>query len=159
MRITLEVDGQHREAEVQPGERLLRVLRGLGAFSVKYGCDSGDCGACTVLVDDEPVLACLFPAPRAAGCRITTVESLGHPDALDPLQQAFLQRGAVQCGYCTPAMLLVSRALLQNTPEPNTAEIRAALSGVLCRCTGYAKPIEAIRSCHGREEPAEGSTP
>jgi aerobic-type carbon monoxide dehydrogenase small subunit (CoxS/CutS family) len=147
MQITLEVNQRRFDLEVQPGDRLLRLLRSLGFCSVKYGCDSGDCGACTVLVDDTPVLACLYPVLRAAGRAITTVEALGHADALDTLQQAFLDRGAVQCGYCTPAMLLVARSLLQRTPRPDADAIREALSGVLCRCTGYTKPIDAIQHC------------
>jgi aerobic-type carbon monoxide dehydrogenase small subunit (CoxS/CutS family) len=146
MRLSLEVNGRSVETDVRPGDRLLRVLRSLGYFSVKYGCDSGDCGACTVLLDDKPVLACLFPALRAVGHAITTVEALGHPEALQPLQRHFLQQGGVQCGYCTPAMLLVARTLLQRSPHPDPEEIRAALSGVLCRCTGYTKPLEAVRN-------------
>jgi aerobic-type carbon monoxide dehydrogenase small subunit (CoxS/CutS family) len=144
MHIVLEINRGSFEVDVQPGERLLRVLRRLGFCSVKYGCDSGDCGACTILVDETPVLACLFPVLRATGRSITTAEALGHPDALHPLQQRFLEHGAVQCGYCTPAMLLVARKLLQENPHPDPEEIRVALAGVLCRCTGYVKPVEAI---------------
>jgi len=159
MRISLEVNQRECDVDVQPGDRLLRVLRRLGFFSVKYGCDSGDCGACTVLVDDKPVLACLYPVSRAEGKTITTVEALGHPDALAPLQRAFLEHGAVQCGYCTPAMLLVGRALLQRNPHPDLDEVRAALAGVLCRCTGYVKPLEAVRRGCADETTTSGDDP
>lgn len=144
MRITLQVNGRPLETEVQPGERLLRVLRRLGFCSVKYGCDTGDCGACTILVEGTPMLACLYPAVRAAGKALTTVEALGHPDALHPLQREFLARGAVQCGYCTPAMLLVAHALTERAPRADADDLRAGLAGVLCRCTGYLKPMQAI---------------
>lgn len=142
--VTLRVNGRKVETEIRPGDRLLRVLRGLGFFSVKYGCDSGDCGSCTILVDGEPILACLYPAVRAARAEITTVEALGHTDALHPLQRSFLERGAVQCGYCTPAMLLVAQALLGRQGTVDSEAARTALAGVLCRCTGYVKPVEAI---------------
>ena len=149
MRLTLRVNAAAVEAEIQPGETLLRLLRRHGFWSVKYGCDTGDCGACTVLADGVPVLACLYPAVRAATQELTTVEALGHTDALHPLQRAFLEHGAAQCGYCTPAMLLVAHALLQREPSPDAEAIRAALAGVLCRCTGYLKPVEAIQACAG----------
>jgi len=145
MRIELEANGRRHEVEIQPGEMLLPVLRRLGLWSVKHGCESGDCGACLVLLDGSPRLACLFPAARAAGHAITTVEGLGDTDSLHPLQRAFLEHGAVQCGFCTPAMLLAAEALLRRDPGADEAAIREALAGVLCRCTGYTKPIAAIR--------------
>jgi len=158
--VVYQINGRRLETTVRPGDRLLRVLRGLGEHSVKYGCDTGECGACTVLVDGEPILACLYPAIRADGKAITTVAALGHPDALDPLQAAFLAHGAVQCGYCTPAMLLAARALLARDPAADTAAIRTALAGVLCRCTGYVKPVEAIAAyVASGAEPAAATTP
>lgn len=144
--VVYQINGRRFETTVRPGDRLLRVLRGLGEHSVKYGCDTGECGSCTVLLDGEPILACLYPAVRAHGRSVTTVAALGHTDALDPLQAAFLAHGAVQCGYCTPAMLLAARALLERHPTADTAAIRTALAGVLCRCTGYVKPVQAIEA-------------
>jgi len=146
MRIQLVVNGREHPLDVEPGELLLPALRRLGYWSVKHGCETGDCGACLVLVDDEPRLACLLPAVRAGGHRITTVEGLGDTDSLHPLQRQFLAHGAVQCGFCTPAMLLAAAALLQRNPHPTAAEVRDALAGILCRCTGYVKPHEAIEA-------------
>ncbi len=145
MRLRLEVNGSTNVVEVRPGEMLLEVLRRNGFWSVKYGCETGDCGACLVLVDGEPILGCLYPAAKSDDRSITTVEALGHCDAMHPLQRAFLEHGAAQCGYCTPAMLLAAQALLERKPKPNENDVREALAGVLCRCTGYLKPLEAIQ--------------
>jgi putative selenate reductase molybdopterin-binding subunit len=144
LRLELDVNGARTPIEADPGEMLLPALRRAGFWSVKHGCETGDCGACLVLVDGEPMLSCLYPAARAAGRAITTLEAFGQPGALLPLQRAFLDRGAVQCGYCTPAMLLAARALLARDPAPSPEERREAMAGVLCRCTGYVKPLEAI---------------
>lgn len=144
MHVELEINDTGYSCDADAGETLLRVLRRLGFWSVKYGCDTGECGACAVLVDGRPILSCLYPVPKAVGSRITTIEALGHPNTLHPLQQCFLDRGAVQCGYCTPAMLLVAHALIRSRTQPDPGEIREALASVLCRCTGYVKPIEAI---------------
>ena len=149
MQLELEVNGRAHALEIEPGETLLPVLRRAGFWSVKHGCESGDCGACLVLVDGSPRLSCLLPAVRAAGHALTTVEGLGEFDALHPLQRAFLEHGAVQCGYCTPAMLLAAEALLRRDPQADEQAVRETLAGVLCRCTGYVKPIEAIRSVAG----------
>jgi len=158
MRIDFEVNGKPHALEADPGEMLLPVLRRLGFWSVKHGCETGDCGACLVLVDGEPTLACLFPAPRAGGRKVTTVEGLGDTESLHPLQREFLSHGAVQCGYCTPAMLLAAAALLRRNPHPTAAEVREALAGVLCRCTGYVKPVEAIQAvAEGQGRPAGGA--
>lgn len=146
MHLELLVNGNAITVDAAPGETLLPVLRRAGIWSVKHGCESGDCGACVVLVDGSPRLSCLLPAARAVGHPLTTVEGLGKIDDLHPLQRAFLEHGAVQCGYCTPAMLLVAESLLQRDPQPTETVVRDALAGVLCRCTGYKKPIEAIRA-------------
>jgi len=141
------------EIEVSPDTTLLSVLRDqLGLFGVKHGCETGECGACTVLLDGVPVNSCVMLAPQVDGRKVTTIEALGeHPDqgwrrsaGLDPIQQAFVETGAIQCGYCTPAMILVARALLAREPDPSEEQVRQAFSGVLCRCTGYLKPVQAV---------------
>lgn len=152
MIVDLNVNGSSHQVEVSPGESLLKALRRLGFFSVKHGCETGECGACTVLLDDKPVNSCVFLAAQAAGHRLQTVESLGEvaeqgwkvTGGLHALQKAFIESGAVQCGYCTPAMLLAASELLKQNPDPTEAEVRQALSGVLCRCTGYLKPVQAV---------------
>jgi aerobic-type carbon monoxide dehydrogenase small subunit (CoxS/CutS family) len=132
--------------EVSPLETLLEVLREkLGLFGTKYGCGSGDCGACTVLVDGKAFNSCLLLAIRMPGKQITTIEGLAKSEQLHPLQQAFLEHGALQCGYCTPGMLLSAKALLDENPSPTEQDIRVALAGNLCRCTGYKKIFEAIQ--------------
>jgi putative selenate reductase molybdopterin-binding subunit len=152
MQLTLTVNHQTLNAEVQPGTTLLSALRGLGFFGVKHGCETGECGACAVLLDGKPVNSCSLLAAQAAGHAIETIEALGeHPEqgwkttaGLHPLQQAFIETGAVQCGYCTPAQILAAKALLDRTPDPDEETVRRALSGVLCRCTGYLKPVQAV---------------
>jgi putative selenate reductase molybdopterin-binding subunit len=152
MDIHLFVNDTTHELQVKPGENLLKVLRGLGYFGVKHGCETGECGACTILLDDKPVNACVILAAQAQGHRIQTIESLGeHPErgwksteGLHPLQKSFAEIGAVQCGYCTPAQILAAKELLDVNLNPSEAEIRDALSGVLCRCTGYLKPAQAV---------------
>ena len=137
---------------VEPGRRLLQVLReDLGLTGTKQGCDyEGECGACTVLLDGEPVRSCLLPVEKVAGRRVLTIEGLAEPGSLHPLQQAFIDYGAVQCGFCTPGMLLSAAALLHREPAPSREQIMAALEGNLCRCTGYVKIQEAIRSAAGK---------
>jgi carbon-monoxide dehydrogenase small subunit len=145
--LRMSVNGEGVEAEVKPSATLAYVLREqLGLTGTKIGCEEGECGACTVLVDGEAVNSCIYPAMKAAGRRILTVEGLAHNDELHPLQRAFLQHGAVQCGYCTPGLLLAAVALLGQNPHPSEAEIRRAISGNLCRCTGYLKVIHAIQA-------------
>ena len=142
--IHLTVNGEPRRWTVAPGDLLLDVLRREGYWGVKRGCETGECGACAVLVDGEPVNSCLMFAAQAEGRDLLTVEGVARGARLDPIQEAFLDHGGVQCGYCTPAMVLCTRALLARSPHPTEAEVREALAGVFCRCTGYKKPVEAV---------------
>ncbi|MGA2382881.1 MAG: (2Fe-2S)-binding protein [Gemmatimonadales bacterium] len=142
--VHVTVNGEVREWRAQPGDLLLDVLRREGYWGVKRGCETGECGACAVLLDGEPVNSCLMFAAQADGRELLTIEGVAEGEKLHPLQEAFLDHGAVQCGYCTPAMVLCAKALLERSPQPTEAEVREALSGVLCRCTGYKKPVEAI---------------
>ncbi len=139
------VDYQHRAGATETLTQFLR--NALGLTGTKLGCGEGECGACTVLVDDRPVNSCLMLAFQAAGKRITTIEGLVKADgSLSPVQQAFLDHGAVQCGYCTPGMILASEGLLRRNPNPDDAEIRQALAGNICRCTGFLNIINAVKS-------------
>jgi aerobic carbon-monoxide dehydrogenase small subunit len=143
--ITLQVNSQFHSMVVEPEELLVDVLRDrLGLTGTKNGCGTGDCGACTVLLDGNPVNSCLILAVSAEGKSILTIEGLGDTDHLHPLQQSFIDQGAIQCGYCSPGFLLAAKALLDQVPDPTEAEIRFAISGNLCRCTGYAAIIRAI---------------
>ena len=145
--ITFRVNGDRRTIEILPNTTLLQMLRyDLGLTGTKQGCGIGQCGACTVLMDGEPVNACLVMAAKADGKEILTIEGLGSRERLDPLQKAFIDHGAVQCGFCTPGMLVAAKALLNRTPKPSREEIKAALSGNLCRCTGYQQIIDAIEA-------------
>ena len=145
MKITLTVNGDRRELDVPPLRRLLDVLRDdLGLTGTKEGCGEGECGACAVIMDGRLVNACQVPAFRAHGRALRTVEGLGTPESPDPLQAGFVSAGGVQCGFCTPGLLMASRALLDETPAPSEAEIRTALAGNLCRCTGYGRVVEAV---------------
>ena len=144
--LELTVDGLPLRAVVEPGRTLLRVLRDdLGRIGTKEGCDDYECGACMVLVDGRPVNSCSFLALQAAGREITTVEGLAGNDALHPLQQAFLEGGGIQCGFCTPGMLISAAALLAREPDPSEEAIRDALAGNLCRCTGYQPIVRAVQ--------------
>lgn len=152
MEIRLEINQFQHVVNINPGEKLLTVLRRLGYYSVKHGCESGECGACAVLLDGRPLNSCVFLAAQAEGHLIQTIESIGQrpekgwkvTSGLHPLQEAFVELGAIQCGYCTPAQVLVAKELLDRNPNPSEAEVRDALSGVLCRCTGYLKPVQAV---------------
>jgi len=145
--LTLRVNGIDRTLVVAPNRTLLQVLReDLKLTGTKLGCGIGECGACTVLMDGEPVNACLLMAVKAQGREILTIEGLGTRDHLHPLQEAFIEHGAVHCGFCTPGMLMAARALLDRSPHPSIPEIKDALAGNLCRCTGYHQIIEAIRT-------------
>jgi len=143
--VTLDVNGDRRQVGVPAHYTLLETLRyALGLTGSKQGCDKGDCGACTVLLDGEPTLACLTPVWEAEGRKVLTVEGLASPGRLHPLQEAFQRAGAAQCGFCTPGMLMSAAALLARNPRPTRREIQEALSGNLCRCTGYTKIYEAV---------------
>ena len=144
--IKLTVNNQEYELLVASNKTLLEVIRDdLGLTGTKKGCDSGECGACTVLLDDMPVLSCITLACEADGRQIQTVEGLTKDGELHPVQKAFIEHGAIQCGFCTPAMLLTAEALLKEHPQPTLEEVRTAISGNICRCTGYVKIIKAIK--------------
>ncbi|MER7082335.1 carbon-monoxide dehydrogenase small subunit [Saccharopolyspora antimicrobica] len=147
MRLKLTVNGQPHEADdVWEGESLLYVLRErLGLPGSKNACEQGECGSCTVYVDGVPACACLVAAGQAEGREVRTVEGLADGERLDPVQEAFVEAGAVQCGFCTPGLLVQTHDLLERTPEPSDAEIRESLAGNLCRCTGYEKIMDAVR--------------
>jgi len=150
--IRLTVNGLEYEVSVKPSRTLLDVLReDLGLIGTKKGCDKGECGACTVLVSGEAVLSCLVLAVQAQGKEILTIEGLAQDGKLDALQTAFLNEGAIQCGFCTPGMIMSARALLNKMPQPSEEEIKRGLSGNLCRCTGYLKIIEAVRHASAME--------
>jgi aerobic-type carbon monoxide dehydrogenase small subunit (CoxS/CutS family) len=144
--IELDINGETVELAVEPGDTLLRALRErAGLTGTKRGCDSGGCGCCTVHVDGKAVYACMTFALSVRGRRITTVEGLARDGELDPIQDAFIRAGAVQCGYCTCGMMMAAKELLAANPDPDEREIRHAIAGNLCRCTGYQKIVQAIR--------------
>jgi carbon-monoxide dehydrogenase small subunit len=150
MRITVRVNGQEQRADCWEGESLLFALREkLGFPGAKNACEQGECGSCSVLLDGTLVCACLVLAAQADGHEVTTVEGLADGDTLHAVQQAFVDAGAVQCGFCTPGLVVATVDLLKRTPQPSDDEIREALSGNLCRCTGYAKIFHAVRLAAG----------
>jgi carbon-monoxide dehydrogenase small subunit len=144
--ITMTVNGRLVALKVAAHHTLLQVLRDqLGLTGTKDGCGEGDCGACTVLMDGAPVNSCLILAPQADGAEIVTIEGLGTTEAMHPLQAAFVEEGGTQCGYCTPGFIMAAAALLNQNPSPTEEEIRWALAGNICRCTGYTKIIAAVQ--------------
>ncbi len=144
--ITLDVNGVAETAEVEVGQTLLRFLRdGLDLTGTKEGCNEGECGSCMVLLDGRPVNSCLVLAVEADGRSVTTVEGLSREGVLHPLQKAFLSQAAVQCGFCTPGMVVSAAALLRENPEPTEDDVKKALAGNLCRCTGYKQIVDAVR--------------
>ena len=151
MKLTATINGVARTLEVAPNALLIDVLRDAGYTSVKRGCETGDCGACTVLVDGVPLASCVLFAGQVEGRALTTVEGLGTPERPHPLMEAMVDAGAVQCGFCTPGMILSAKALLDENPSPTAADVRDALDGHLCRCTGYVKQIEAVLDAAARQ--------
>jgi carbon-monoxide dehydrogenase small subunit len=149
--IDLTINGEKYELRVAPNELLVNVIREtVGLTGTKYACGTGQCGACTVVVDGEPILGCLTLAVTVDGSNITTIEGVANADGtLDPLQEAFLDTNAIQCGYCTPGMVLVGRDLLQKMPNPSEDQIRHHIKGNICRCTGYNGIVRAIKKAAG----------
>ncbi|HVP80780.1 MAG TPA: (2Fe-2S)-binding protein [Thermodesulfobacteriota bacterium] len=153
IRIDLTVNGENHQREIDPQTTLVEFLReSLRLTGTKEGCGTGDCGACTVLVDGSPVNSCLMLAAAADGCQVTTIEGLAEEGVLHPLQQSFIDQGAVQCGFCSPAMILSAKALLDRNRNPGEDEIKKALSGVLCRCGSYKKIVESVLALAGNEK-------
>ncbi|WP_206786346.1 (2Fe-2S)-binding protein [Amycolatopsis sp. MtRt-6] len=153
MRLNVTVNGEPRRADnVWEGESLLYVLRErLGLPGSKNACEQGECGSCTVYLDGVPACACLVAAGQAEGREVVTVEGLADGETLDPVQEAFVERGAVQCGFCTPGLLVAAHDLIERNPEPSDVEIREALAGNLCRCTGYEKILDAVRDAAAKK--------
>lgn len=150
--IALKVNGESYEFETNPWKTLLEVLReDLSLTGTKRGCDTGDCGACTVLINGKSTLSCLVLAVEAQGKEIITIEGLAKQGRLHPIQEAFIEKGAIQCGFCTPGMILTAKAFLDENPNPDEEQIRIGISGNVCRCTGYAKIVEAIRHAARRQ--------
>jgi aerobic carbon-monoxide dehydrogenase small subunit len=150
VKISVTINGERRQADVWAGESLLNALRdGFGLPGTKNACEQGECGSCSILLDGELVCACLVLAAQADGHAVTTVEGLHEDGGLHRVQQAFVDAGAVQCGFCTPGLVVATAALLEQVPNPSEDEIREALSGNLCRCTGYAKIFDAVRLAAG----------
>jgi len=147
MKIEMAVNGRRREFDVEPNKLLLNLLRDeLYLTGAKYGCGIGECGACTVHLDGEAVLSCMILAVDCDGMRVDTIEGLADGDKLDPIQESFLEEGAIQCGFCTPGFVMSTKALLDENPEPTEEEIREYLKGNLCRCTGYVNIVKAVQS-------------
>ncbi len=158
MRIALTINSELRELEVAPGETLLDALRGAGYTGVKRGCEAGTCGSCVVLLDGTPSFSCLLFAAACEGRKVTTIEALGAPNRPHVIMSAFAEEAGVQCGYCVPGMVLTTHALLEQNASPSEEEVRGALDGHLCRCTGYVKQVRAILKAAERlaEERAAG---
>jgi aerobic-type carbon monoxide dehydrogenase small subunit (CoxS/CutS family) len=144
MKLNITLNNEAKSFEVAPYDILLFVLRREGYYGPKNGCTNGDCAACAVLLDGKPVNSCLIMAAHCEGANIVTIEGIGTPDNLHPLQKAFLDTGGAQCGFCTPGLIISAAALLNENAEPTEADVREAWAGNLCRCTGYMKPIEAV---------------
>ena len=158
--VTLRVNGSVRQAAIRPADTLALALRdGCGLTGTKIGCDMGTCGCCTVLVDGKPTLSCLTLALEAEGAEVTTIEGLVGEKGLHPMQEAFASCGGSQCGYCTPGFVMTSVALLAENPAPSREEIKEAISGNLCRCTGFVKIVDAVEHAAGRMRGAASHAP
>jgi len=144
VKIQLTINGIAAEVDIAPDEKLLDLLRREGYFGVKFGCGRGECGVCTVILDGRAIQSCIAFAAQAHGKSVTTVEGIGQPGKLHPIQEAILDHGAAQCGYCTPGIICSAKALLDENPKPSEEQVREALKGNLCRCTGYQKYVEAV---------------
>jgi aerobic-type carbon monoxide dehydrogenase small subunit (CoxS/CutS family) len=145
MKFTFELNGEEVECETRENKTLLDLLRiDLGVTSVKKGCENGECGACTVLLDGIPITSCLVIAPQVEGRAVTTIDGLVDDPLMEKLRQAFMEDGAVQCGFCTPGMLISAYALLRENPKPTAEEVKKSIEGNICRCTGYVKIVEAV---------------
>jgi carbon-monoxide dehydrogenase small subunit len=154
--VTMTVNSKKYEVAVEPNQVLVDVLRDqLGLTGTKVGCAGGDCGSCTVIMDGKAVNSCLVLAVQANGSNILTIEGMETDQGLHPIQQAFVDKGAIQCGFCTPGLILSAKALLDQNPNPDRSEIRMAISGNLCRCTGYQKIVEAIQDASKKAPPSE----
>ena len=162
MKITLTINGREHLSDVPEEEHLLDTLRNLGYTGVKRGCDEGTCGTCVILLDGKPANSCMLFSHGSQGAEITTIEGLGTPQNPHLIQRAFVDAGAVQCGFCTPGMVLCTKALLDTNPNPTEDEIKFALDGQLCRCTGYVKIIDAVKRAaillSGKEESSGGAS-
>ncbi|HUV54306.1 MAG TPA: (2Fe-2S)-binding protein [Candidatus Krumholzibacteriaceae bacterium] len=151
MKIDVTINGRERSFDVPPNTLLLNLLRErLDLTGSKYGCGIGECGACTVLLDGEPVLGCMTLAVDCDGRTVETIEGLSDGGSLHPIQDAYLEEGAIQCGYCTPGFVMTTKALLEENPDPSEVEIREYLKGNLCRCTGYVNIVKAVQSAAGK---------
>lgn len=151
MKIEITINGRERSFDVPPNTLLLNLLRErLDLTGSKYGCGIGECGACTVFLDGEPILGCMTLAVDCDGRTVETIEGLSDGDGLHPIQEAYLEEGAVQCGYCTPGFIMTTKALLHENPDPSEAEIREYLKGNVCRCTGYVNIVKAVQSAAGK---------
>ena len=150
MKLNVNINGEDREFDVEPNMRLSDFLRNEGYYGVKIGCNEGTCGSCTVLVDDKPLKSCIMFVGQVQNKKVLTIEGLGTPDKPHPLQDEFVEEGAVQCGFCIPGMILSANALLITNPDPTEDEIKEGLDGNLCRCTGYVKQITAVKKAAKR---------
>lgn len=158
MKLNTRINGRDLCLEIKPNDTLLETLRQAGFKSVKYGCGEGMCGACAVLIDGKPRTSCITLAGTVEGTEIITVEGMGNPDKPHALQQAFVDAGATQCGYCNPGSLIAAKALLDSNPTPTAEDVKDALDGNLCRCSGYVKRVEAVLSAAGSATKQKKST-
>jgi len=155
--ICLVVNGKSETAAAEGGETLLRALRRMGHVDVKLSCEGGDCGACAVILDGVAVNACLVFAAQADGCEVTTIRGIGTENSLHPIQLQIIEKGAVQCGFCTPGVIVSAKALLDENPDPTREDIQRGLAGNLCRCTGYKKIFEAVEAAAGDIRKGDGA--